>query len=366
MGGGETPVDLKAGKKVLSLLQYLIANHERSVSKEELIEKFYGDDNSNAPYGALRTMLFKVRNILDEVFPGKENLLQTVSGYYRWNKDYQIILDVERFEELYLKVKNSQGEDILPILLEAIEVYKGDFLESNDSDWVLVLRQYYRALFLDICKATLPLLQKNEEWVEILNIGGRAYGIDFTVEEFVTYPMQALISLGQPEQAIKIYEVFKEQLFREFEVEPSEKVKKLYKLASDLRKKNLDVKDIFELVSTDGEEQMAFLCTFEVFHNIVKLERRHMIRSGQTSSLVVVSIDGQNIPSTDTRRLEQVLLKGLRVGDAIARLEIGSYILMLTGANEENAYKVMERLVNSYHTKYSNSNVMLKYTIETL
>lgn len=365
-GEQEKTIDLKTGKKAISLLQYLIVHHDRSISKDELIEKFYGDDNSNAPYGALRTMLFKVRGLLSEMFPGQENLLQTFSGYYQWNKDYKILLDTEEFEELCLKARQFQNEESLPLLIQAIELYKGDFLEANESDWVLVLRQYYRALFLDICKAALPLLYKNEAWVEILNIGGRAYGIDFTVEDFTAYPMQALIALGQPEQAIKIYEVYSEQLQREFEVEPSERVKKLYKLASDLRKKDVGVDDIFKLVSTDAEEQTAFLCTFEVFHNIVKLERRHMLRSGQPSSLALVSVNGQSTLSTDNRRLEQVLLKGLRVGDAIARLEIGSYILMLTGANEENAYKVMERLKNTFYAKYPNSKIQINYKIEIL
>lgn len=365
-GGEEKPIDLTTGKKALSLLQYLIVNHNRNISKDELLEKFYGDDNSNAPYGALRTMLVKVRGLLDEILPGKKNLIQTFSGYYQWDKNYQIVLDIEQFEALCMKARKSQDDESLDLMLQAIDLYKGDFLEANDSDWVFVLRQYYRTLFLDICKVALPLLYKKESWVDILNIAGRAYGIDFTVEDFTAYPMQALIALGQPAQAIKIYEVFEEQLQREFDVEPSDRVRKLYKLASDLRKKDVNLNDIFKLVSTDGEEQMAFLCTFEVFHNIVKLERRHMARSGQPSSLVVVGLDSQSIPNTDTRRLEQVLLKGLRTGDAVARLEIGSYILMLTGANEENANKVMERLEKNFHSKYPNSKVEISYQIEAL
>lgn len=41
---GEDPlvqsVSMKAGKKTLSFLQYLIVNHARNVSSEELIEQF--------------------------------------------------------------------------------------------------------------------------------------------------------------------------------------------------------------------------------------------------------------------------------------------------------------------------------------
>ena len=59
---------LKAGKKTLSFLQYLIVNHERNISSQELIERFW-TEKSNAPGNALRHMLFKVRNLLKSIFP---------------------------------------------------------------------------------------------------------------------------------------------------------------------------------------------------------------------------------------------------------------------------------------------------------
>lgn len=54
------------GKKVRSFLQYLIVNHTRSVSSEELIDQFWAD-NSRNPANALRNMLFKARQLLREM-----------------------------------------------------------------------------------------------------------------------------------------------------------------------------------------------------------------------------------------------------------------------------------------------------------
>ena len=82
--GGMTS-SLKVGKKTLSFLQYLIVNHDRSISSEELIEQFWTEGGSNAPGGALRHMVFKVRGILESMFPKSENLLLTFPGCYVWN-----------------------------------------------------------------------------------------------------------------------------------------------------------------------------------------------------------------------------------------------------------------------------------------
>ena len=74
------------------------------------------------------------------------------------------------------------------------------------------------------------------------------------------------------------------------------------------------------------------------------LERRHLSRSGQTSTLVIVSLGDQTAPTTDSRRLQRTLMEGLRTGDLVARLDAGSYIVMLSGASMENARMVIRRV----------------------
>lgn len=363
---GDTEITLKAGKKALSFLQYLIVNHDRSISSDELIDRFWAENNSSSPSNALRNMLFKVRKLLEEMFPRERDLLQTFSGYYAWNKKISIKLDTELFEAACLKARKTSGEDQLPLLLNAISLYKGDFLVSNDSEWALVLRQYYRTLYLDVCKAALPLLHKKEEWMELLSICRQAYRIDFAMEDFTIYQMRALIALEQPEQAIEIFEAFRDKMLQEFEIIPSDQVEQLYTLAANRLKKDVDVSNIFKLVCRDDEEQRAFFCTFEVFQNIVALEKRHLARSGGSSALVIISLGDQLTLATDVRRLEKILLEGLRTGDSVARLEVGSYILLLPGASTEDAQMVMGRIDYKFHSTYRYSKAKFNYQIETL
>ena len=54
----------KLGKKALSFLQYLIVNHGRNISSEELMEQFWPEADSSNPANSLKNMMFKTRSLL--------------------------------------------------------------------------------------------------------------------------------------------------------------------------------------------------------------------------------------------------------------------------------------------------------------
>lgn len=356
---------LKAGKKTLSFLQYFIVNHERSISSEELIERFW-TEKSSAPGNALRHMLFKIRNLLKSICPDCKEPLLTLPGCYVWNPELCLELDTERFEAACLEARKKSGEERLKQLLVAASLYKGDFLAANDHEWAMVLRQYYRALYLDACKAVLPLLEKREQWMDMISICEQAYRADFSMEEFTIYWMRALIALNQPEQAVERYEAYRARMLKELDLPPSNYIEQIYTLAAGLRKKDMGIPDIFKMVCQGELEERAFLCTFEVFQSIVALERRHLARSKETSSLAIISLGRDAVPVTDSRRLERILLEGLRGGDPVARLEAGSYILMLTGASLDHARLVMNRIDSTFHKTYRHSKASITYRIKAL
>ncbi len=355
------------GRKTLSFLQYLIVNHSRNISTEELIETFWAESDSSNPANALRNMLFKIRRLLQEMFPEQKDALQTRQGYYMWNPKMKIVLDIEQFEEMCLKARRDPVKEREKRLRQAVGLYRGDLLSGNDSEWVKAPRQYYRTLYLDACRTLLPLLEKQEQWMDIVSICSQAYQIDFCIEEFTAYQMRAFVAMGQPEQAIEKYEDFKKQLLREFEMPPTEQIEQIYTLALGLRKEDRgDDSEIFRLVCEGNTEQQAFFCSFGVFQNIVALEKRHLARSGQMSTLAIISLGGDTALGADVRRLERIIMEGLRTGDPVARLTAGSYIVMLTGADMENAQIAVNRIDSTFHRTYRRSNARLSFRLSAL
>ena len=356
----------RSGRKAMSFLQYMIVNHTRNISSEELIRQFWAEQ-SNDPANALKNMVFKVRGMVNEMFPDQENLLVTLPGCYAWNPAVRLELDSEQFEQNCLALRKHSGELYLEKLLVSIALYKGDFLSGNDSDWAISLRRYYQTLYLDLCKMTLPLLQKQERWTEVISICEQAGMVDLSGDTFIVYQMQALISMGHPERAVQVYRSFRELLWQEFEIGPAEQVEQIYMLAESMCKNNGYGQDILKLVAEGGlDGSRAFFCTFSVFQSIVALEKRHLSRTGEKSSLAIVSLGNKVTPTTDARRLERILLEGLRTGDPVARLDAGSYILMLTGATVENARMVMDRLDRTFHKIYSHSKACISFRVSPL
>ncbi len=357
----------KAGKKTLSFLQYLIVNHARNISAEELIDTFWADRESSDPANALRNMIYKIRNLLKELFPEHGELLQTLAGCYVWEPELTIDLDVERFEQVCLAARRNSGREGIRCLRQAVSLYKGDFLSGNDSEWARPLRQYYKTLYLDACRALLPLLEEEEQWMEIVGVCSQAYRIDFCIEEFTACQMRAFIAMGQPEQAIERYESFKERMIKEFGMPPSERIEQIHALASGVRGDNGgDEQEIFKLVCEGNAAKQAFFCSFGVFQSIVALERRHLARTGARATLVIVSLGGGEAPTTDVRQLERILQEGLRIGDPVARLSAGSYILMLTGTDAQDAQIVINRLDCKFHKTYRHSNARLSFRTSAL
>ena len=186
---GEIPD--KLGKKTLSFLQYLIVNHGRNISSEELMEQFWPETDSSNPANSLKNMIFKTRQMLKLIFPSHENLILTLQGCFAWNPSVRVLLDSEEFEYLCLNVRKRTGEDYMEGLLSAAHLYKGDFLSGNDSVWALSLRRYYQTLYLDICKMVLPLLQEKERWTEIISISEQESGVNVVAYTLLLYEMQA-------------------------------------------------------------------------------------------------------------------------------------------------------------------------------
>lgn len=359
---GKRDIILK-GKKSLSFLQYLIVNHIGSITCEALIDRFWGEGRSADPSGVLRYTMSRTRQQLAKMFPEYENLLLTVPNGFVWNPDVELILDSEQFEKMYMHAKHLAEEAQADAFLKAISMYKDDFLADNNDEWVLPLRAYYRTLYRDACKSVLPLLESQEHWLDMIQVCEPAYRRDFSAEEITEYLMKAYIALGQPRLAIDHYQVFSDTLHKEYEIEPSEQVMQVYVRAVGSEKGEFGKEDILSLVLDHQNQKKAYKCSFGTFQSITEIEMRHQARSKQESCIVMARVVRTSSVTTDVRRLERVLLEGLRAGDPVAKLNQNSYVVLLSGASEENARVVMERLKSKFTKLYSHSQALIDYQV---
>ena len=353
------------GKKQRMFLIYLLFNHKRSISSAELIDLFWADDKKG-PANSLKNMIHKTRALLNAMFPCCKDLLQTNKNCYQWNDQVSIQLDTDSFEQLYRKAKTLPDDERIFCEQEAFSLYTGDILPGETFDWLDYHNTYYRSVFVDLCKSLVVLLQEDERWEEVLHVCRNAYSLAPDVETFTIAFMHGLVTTGSPELAIKHYEEYSAMLWQRYNLVPSELVEEAYAFAVEFNNKTNDFSGEFlQQLMQSPESPKAFQCSLLVFRNLVQLELRNMVRSNHESSVVLLDLCKTDIKqvSTDMRRLERILLYGLRAADPFTRLSENRILLLLPSASSENANKVMERIDRNFHVTYSRSKARLRYKV---
>ena len=358
--------DEKIGKKLSEFFSFLIVSHKREVASSELIDLFWSDKGSN-PANSLKNYILKTRALLKTMFPEREELIVTKRGRYAWRSDINIELDTEKFVALCTERPNMPENERLFCLMDAIRLYTGDMLPGIDAEWVQVLRTYYHSMFIDACKEALDLLKEHERWNDVAYVSSRAYSLDPDSEEFTLAFMLSMIKLGQPARAREHYESYKQILWNNQGLTPSKEIDDLYAEAE--KESNLPAlsrEEIVQLImQEDEDDKKAILCSFTVFRKITSLEIRVCQREGVASSIAIIStgVSDKLPPTTDIKRLERVLKDGLRASDSFSRLNAATYLVLLSGANEENGIRVMERLDRQLHKLYPRSTMRLQYQV---
>ncbi|MET7288404.1 BTAD domain-containing putative transcriptional regulator [Streptomyces sp. NPDC005573] len=225
--GGVPVARWRAGKS-RSLFQYLMLHRNRVMTRDQLRDALWPEAEWRASSSSLKVACCGARSTLGA---GKHPegagspilLLHRDGGYLLDATDAWC--DIEEFRECVhegLRHRAHGRPDLATeSLTRALDLYQGDFLAGQDEDWIAETREYYRSLAL----GALDVLRENAmrlgDTEAVVAIGRRTLQIDALHEP--TY--QALIGvaglLGQPEQALRWYQLCERRLRRVIGVEPS-------------------------------------------------------------------------------------------------------------------------------------------------
>ena len=91
---------------VTKLLAYILVNNSKAISVQELIDILWVDDEIINPVGALKNLIYRLRNVLKSKFDD-EKFIVSSRGTYSWNPKIKVKLDIEEIEQLYYSSKDS-------------------------------------------------------------------------------------------------------------------------------------------------------------------------------------------------------------------------------------------------------------------
>jgi len=126
-------------KKARALLAYLVMNRETNVAREQLLERFWPDFDSDRARDNLKVTLWSVRRCFRGAGLDPDAFVRADRSVVRWIAP--VSLDVDRFVELCASPSDLEAAQA------ALGVYRGDFIEGDLDDWTVAQRERLAALF---------------------------------------------------------------------------------------------------------------------------------------------------------------------------------------------------------------------------
>ena len=363
-------------RKVWALLAYLICHRGTSISQKKLIELLWGDDPASTnPENALRITLHRLRSQLDLLWPGAgKELILHKNGGYSWNGQASIQVDSDRFEEL-CQIKNVSESMRLEFCLEALSLYRGDFLDRQASEsWVIPVTTHFHNLFVMLTLETAELLSRQDRHQEAAHICRRGINAEPYHEPLYQMLMKELAADGDQKGAAAVYESLRKRLFDDFGIRPSEETRAVYREAAHTPgERALPIDEVLEHLQETEVIPGAMQCDYDYFKVLCHAESRAMERSGNATHIALLSatgLTGEPLPKRSLERimtqLGQQVRQNLRRGDTISRCSTTQYILMLPKANYEDSCMVCRRVINAYHKAFPHTAVRIKFMVQPL
>lgn len=369
--------EINRSQKLWNVLCYLIAHRERTVPQSEFIELFWPEENSANPTNALKTLLYRVRSLLEPLFgEGLEPILSQ-RGAYAWNPAIACEMDVDRFELLCRRAQDTAlpAQKRMALYEEAAEMYRGDYLPKLANQmWVVPISAHYHALYLEAVKEYADLLEHAEKFETMAELCTRASQLDPLDESLHTLIVRALLRQGKDSAALSHYEKATDLLYRNLGVRPSEELRALYREIMDVEERlETNLEAIQANLREAAQRPGAFVCEYGFFKEAYRLEARRSARSGACVhiALITVSLPDGGVPplgvlNTTMDQLLEVLVHNLRRGDVVSKYSGAQYVVMLPAANFEDSTMVVERIVNAFYRQHRRNFLKITYRIREL
>ena len=348
----------KRSSKTWKMLQYLVAHRHKTVSQEELAEVFCDEENLDSAGSALRTIVYRARTALSKAgLSCADSLILTKGGGYAWNNDIPCTVDIEEFETCYKKAHAEADDDArLELLLEASEIYKGDFLPNCVGElWVLPLSRWYRSMYISCTLHSLEMLVKLKRFVEVEKLCAKALQIDPFDEKLIEHHIKAMVAQGKNADALAEYKSAEAMFYDVLGVSFSEELRLLY---TSIQRPELGecttLENLLEQWLQGADFPGAYHCDLSEFKTIVQIESRSVPRSGRTAYIVMLDTKHEAEAKNGgiMGQLSTIIPKNLRMGDLFTRSCPCQYLIMLHSLTYEDCKMLVNRILQDLDSKY--------------
>lgn len=361
-------------KKVWVLLAYLISQREQAVSQRKLIDLLWGEEpESTNPENALRITMHRTRALLEQFCPEKgHSMILRRKGGYQWNGGGEV--DSECFETL-CRMKTENPEQRLKNLMEALALYRGDFLPRQSGEvWVVPVSAYLHNLFLSSAQEAVNLLTERGRNQEAVGICRRCLALEPYHEGFCRVLMQLLASTGNRRGAAEVYDRLGKRLFDDFGISPSEETRAVYRAAvHSPEERVLSMDEVMGTLQETDAPTGALQCDYDYFRILCYALSRSLERTGGAAHVALLSAiptSEKELPRPSLDRmmgqLSQQIRLSLRKGDVFCQCSVSQHAILLSKANFENCQMICDRILRAFRRAYPYVPIRIAYQVRPL
>ena len=371
--------------KAWELFKFLLTNRDKLLIPEKIIETLWPKVEYTNPGASFRYHVYKMRQLLKKASIPEEIIsIVSSNGYYSLETGPACWLDAEEFINLSGKadeLSQSSPAEAIDLYIDALSLYKGEYLPEVAGNWVFLARHFYRNLYLKNIFKVSKLLKRSGRFDRIIEIIETAFFlIEPVAEELHLLYMNTLLEVGKVERARAHYELLTTTMYQEAGVKPSKALRKVYqKIKNNYEASISDLSDLTEF--TDVQEirekrekvKGALICDPDIFRFLCKLERRRSERSNNIYLGILSIENGSNERMLSSAELQDaleslktLLLNDLRKSDVISRWNKNQFILLLAEMDQEQANRILGRIKGKFKKKHFKGEDVLHCTVHSL
>ena len=366
LGSFQVDVDGKSAADVLAhspkgvqLIQYLILNRGRMETTMALTQAMWPDSEASRPESALKTLVSRLRTLLQQVRPELGACLRTVRGGYQWVTQPGVSVDVEEFLDV---AEDLRGRIDVDNDLQArsfrrmMSLYTGRLLQDQEQpEWMKQRAEALHNLYLNVVEEALQKLQDAGREPETVSICREALDADPLNSALNMRLMDALVHTGRESEALQQYQ-YASDLHNAAD-NPASALDDYY---SRMLQSGRDLQQSLENLKVEllegADKPGALVCDRMVFGELFRLEQRSLERTESSITLGVAMLSGlEKSPwqlDAAITGLINVMATRLRRGDIITRLNATQVAFLLPQATEADAGAVSDRLKRSFYAQF--------------
>jgi predicted ATPase/DNA-binding SARP family transcriptional activator len=210
-------------RKVRNLVKCLALASGHQMHREQVIDLLWPDLDFDRAMNMFYQTLHAARKALE---PYGQQILIYQQEILSLRSEYPMDIDVDRFRKQAARARETQDA----VAYEAaLEQYTGDLLpEDLYEEWTQPQRDALREEYLELCEALSDVLVSNGDFSAAIEVLRKAIEVDASREAAHYKLMYAYARSGQRQQSLRQYQVLKEALKRDLDIEPDAATTRLY------------------------------------------------------------------------------------------------------------------------------------------